>query len=436
MVVFLFIPLVAHAQVDPSLQQIIMEQTLDVVEAQGVAVSAKRSAAPIHSENPPQDGLFYRAEPKPYLLNERHVRSTAPFPREEESALTKTEQADLKVVKDFFFGENGSPDSNIALGLQTGYISGRSIYHISFDNPYEIGGHGESELEWPLNNSLIGLGLELNYKGRASHPTIPNQAGFRFSWFTRIDKRSGSMKDSDWIENDIGYIDYDDDGILNGSDPWAWNNDGLDIFSKSPAELEACNLIDMNYNYNFLVNDVGALGLLVGFYYQYFRFAVYSLDEVGYGPYAGYDDITYKDTQGLKWGLYEIDCQVPYIGASGELNWQDKLSLFLSFGYSSWAMLKDQDTHLYPTAVGGDVDMISKGKTNQAQVYLLNAKGNWRLAPRWLLSLGAAFVSIEAKKTIVQHIYFDGTEVASSDPINERVKSEYWLANLSLKYVF
>jgi outer membrane protease len=421
---FLLIPLAARAQVDPSLQQIIMDQTLDAVEMHGVAV--KTTAPP-----PPPSEL------KPYRLSERTTRKTAPFPREEETALTKTQQSDLSVVKHYIFGENGNPDSNIALGVQTGYITGTSTYHISFDNPIEIGGHTESELEWPLNNALIGIGLELNYKGSVSHPTIPNRAGFRFSWFTRIDQDSGTMKDSDWIENDIGYIDYNDNGALDGSSAWASNHDGLDIFSQSPSKLEACNIIDLNYNYNFLVNDFGALGLLLGYYYQYFRFSVHSLNQVGYGPYGpGPYDQTYQDPDNLKWGEYIIETQVPYFGASGELNWRDKLSLFLSFGYSAWAMLKDEDTHLYPTVTSPDVDMVSNGKTNSADAYLVNVTGNWRLAPRWLLSLGGSFVSVSARKSVVEHFYVDGVEVSSTPPIDETAKSEYWLARLSLKYVF
>ena len=42
-------------------------------------------------------------------------------------------------------------------GFQAAYLKGYTDYHIRFDNPDEYGGHGESKLEFPLDNFLLGI---------------------------------------------------------------------------------------------------------------------------------------------------------------------------------------------------------------------------------------------------------------------------------------
>ena len=45
------------------------------------------------------------------------------------------------------------------IGLETRYSNGDSTYHISFDDTWENGGHGESEVEFPIANTMAGVSL-------------------------------------------------------------------------------------------------------------------------------------------------------------------------------------------------------------------------------------------------------------------------------------
>jgi len=415
--VMLFFPAATYPQVDAAIRQIIVEQTLDMMEV-------KVLSAPAINEN------LSPSQKEQYENIKRQMNPQLSSAREEGASSTG--------FKNFLFGKDAL--ANIALGLQTGDIAGYTKYHISFDNPIEIGGHGESELEWPLSSTLMGIDAAFNYKGnQKSAFSVPNKASLRILWLTRLDEDAGKMKDSDWIENDVGFIDYYDDGTLNGSAFWASNNDGLDIYSKSVAKLDKGDILDLNYTYNFLTNNITGLGIMAGFRYQNFLFSAYSLDQVGYGPYGpGPYDLTFQDTRGLKWGEYKVNSTIPYLGLSSELAWRDKISFLFNFGYSGWVTIRDQDTHLYPTtdeALGMNYDMISKGKSD-GQAYLIDTKGNWRLAPAWLLSLGATFVTINTKGSMQQRQYLDGVLTGESEPIEEKVKSRYWLLSISLKYVF
>jgi len=45
------------------------------------------------------------------------------------------------------------------IGFETRYSNGDSTYHISFDDTWENGGYGESEVEFPLANIMAGVSL-------------------------------------------------------------------------------------------------------------------------------------------------------------------------------------------------------------------------------------------------------------------------------------
>lgn len=327
-------------------------------------------------------------------------------------------------------------------GLQTGYISGNSTYHIGFDNPYAVGGHEESELEWALKNCLLGMDINVNYKMSAKPDETRLMSRFGLSWFTRIGKGSGKIKDSDWIENDIGYIDYIDDYEINDSAGWVTNHPGKDIYSESDVKWDKGYLVDLNYTYNFWPIKSWGIGPFFGYRYQKFGLSAFNLNQIGYGPYTDPAHpeayATYKDTQGRKWLSYMSEYQFPYLGLSSELNWKDKVSLLFNFGYSDWARAKDQDSHLYPTEdeyYGMNHDMISRGKY-KGEAYIMGFKGDLKFWPDWLFSLGTSYVSIDTKGSTRQYDYWDGFLMGETDPIDNKVTSEYWVIDLAAKYIF
>ncbi len=323
----------------------------------------------------------------------------------------------------------------MTFGLESGYINGRTTFQFDFDNDYTVGGHGESELRWPLNNSLIGLGATFNYRMNKDVDDMRDRARMELIWLTRLNEKSGKMLDSDWIENDVGFIDYYDDGILNGSDGWATNHGGKDIYSETVANVDDLGIFDINYTYNFWPKTNWAIGPRLGYRYQEFNFSAHSLEQTGYGPYGDsrYEN-DYIDTQDLKWITYEAKYSIPYIGLSSQLLWQEKFYFLFNFGFSDWVKVKDKDTHLYPTSGTGH-NMVSKGST-EGFAYLYNFQGGWRFDKNWLLSVGATFVNLATKGDLTQYHYYYGVLSSYTTPAPHKVISRYWLADLSLGYHF
>jgi len=419
-IIYFILPAILYAESDYSRRSKVIDDTLILME-QITEARAKPSAA-LKRKN-----LY--AQKKQYVRKEAEL-----YPAEEPRKEIKFAQDIRKDIR-AKFGER----AYAAFGVQAGYIRGDTTYHMSFDNPIEIGGHGESELEWPLSNSLIGINADFNYRQSKKDQDIRDRDRIAFSWFTNINKKSGEMKDSDWIENDVGLIDFSDDGLLNNSAIGAWNNPGKDIYSETNSKLDKGHIFDVNYTHNFWPLENWGIGPQVGYRYQKFSFSAYDLDQVGYGPYGpGFFDQSYKDTRGLKWITYEAKYNIPFFGLNSELTWKNKFFLLFNFGYSGWVSVRDKDTHLYPTEdeqTGINHDMVSKGKT-KGEAYLSGIKGGWRFWPNWLLSAGGSYVDIKAKGSIVQNEYYDGVLWGVSPAIGEKVTSQYWLVDASVRYDF
>jgi hypothetical protein len=148
---------------------------------------------------------------------------------EEEEKLEAEEARSLKAKEEY------KKSLYARVGLETAYFSGHTTYHISFDNSWKYGGHGESRLEFPLNNYLIGLNALVGKKG----PKNPGQdkARLNLRFLMNIDDEAGIMKDSDWIENDTAFE----------KEP----HPGRDSYTESDADIDAL-IFDLNYVYNFL----------------------------------------------------------------------------------------------------------------------------------------------------------------------------------------
>jgi|GEM_PF-1793224 outer membrane protease len=333
-----------------------------------------------------------------------------------------------------FLGEDGF----ISFGLQLARISGQVKYHIMFDNDYSVGGHGESALEWPIHNILSGVlcALGVNSPDYENKPKYKLDMGF---WFKCFSRASGKMKDSDWIQNDKGYIDYNDDGVLNNSANWATNHDGKDIYSESDTNVEALTLLDLDYLYNFLIRPKYTLGVLAGFRYEMFKFSSTSLAQAGYGPYGpGPFDAGYTDTQNLKWCEYAVKTQLPYIGIASSISPWERFTLYFKLGFSQWVRIKDKDVHLYPdtdAVLGANVDMISRGVC-KGKAYLADIVGSCRIDPFWTWNLGFNCININTKGKLKERFYYQGYLLGASDDIDHTVKTSYWMLNSSLVYSF
>ena len=139
------------------------------------------------------------------------------------------------------------------IGLETRYSNGDSTYHISFDDTWENGGHGESEVEFPIANTMAGVSLIAGSR----HEKKPNltKSQFCLTWLEVVTKGAGTMKDSDWIENDAAF----------GEAPHA----GKDLYTESDAQLQG-TIYEIGYTYHFAFNNSLTLGPIIGFRYQEF----------------------------------------------------------------------------------------------------------------------------------------------------------------------
>lgn len=306
------------------------------------------------------------------------------------------------------------------IGPEVRYISGDSTYHISFDNPWAAGGHGESELEWPLDNWFGGI----NYLGgsKGDHNQIKHQLGLRI--LGRINEDAGTMKDSDWIENDA-------------ADPWYYPiHDGKDLYGELDAKLENGLIFDVNYAYNFSIGKNFSIGPMLGYQYKKFKWSGRDLVQRNYGPHAADD---YTDTNGWEWGRYEVTYEMPYIGVNSEILFgkNNQFRVNLNFTYSDWVDVSDKDTHLYPdwdAANPGDYDMISKGDC-EGEAYIARMEASWNFLRNWSLDIGGEYVDIDTEGSLKQRHYIDGTLVGiSSGTIKETVTSSHWSGLLRISY--
>jgi len=317
-------------------------------------------------------------------------------------------------------------DQNIkmTLGLQTGYIKGDSTYRINFPG-------GASELKFPLDSSLYGIYVEVNSK--ASNTDRLDNFRFTLRMLSTMGSNSGKMKDSDWIEDDVGYInwwyDYDDDGLTNGSaaPPFVlWNNPGKDIYSESDTKLDA-NITDFNYIYNFSRAKNVAFGTMIGYRYQKFVYDIRNLQQVGYGPYGpGYFDQTCSESgQVLK---YRVEYSFLYLGLSTDILLGDRLRLNLKAGFSDMVNAADVDDHVLRYK-------ISRGDAS-GSAWLVNLSVDWQLSERLSVQVSGENVDIDTTGAQEQYFYAGSDAGSGYTGIRDKITSSSFIGSLGIQYRF
>ncbi len=319
-----------------------------------------------------------------------------------------------------------------SFGVNSGVINGFTMYRIEFENAWADGGHMESQLVWPLRNVMMGITGQLNYRTSDSTEEDPRSlCSLGVKWQTNVSDGSGHIQDSDWIENDVGFIEDQ----MGAPQPWAWNHPGKDIYSEADTEVDGANIVDVTGTYNLWLTKGIAIAPRIGYRYQKFMFSSYNLDQVGYGPYGPPwpFDQSYLDTQHRQWLKYSTKYRFPYLGLGSEMKWKD-LSLFSHFDYSPWVNVRDADTHLYPTDPFGTT-MVSDGH-HSGRAYIFGFDAGWQFLPNWRLTAGTSYVKIYAAGSYTQRTYIGGILVGVSDPVTARLANKYWLTDASVQYVF
>ena len=253
------------------------------------------------------------------------------------------------------------------IGLKTASLSGKTIYHISFDNPWDYGGHGESELEFPLDNYLVGIDTQIGKEGKG-------HLGCRL--LINIDKDAGVMKDSDWIENDAAF-----------GEP---AHSGKDCYTESDAELSA---IILNFVYVHHFFSKTSLSPILGLRYQRFGYEIY-------GAKGSYWDEPVSIGSNINVLEYEVKYWIPYIGLSSDLSLRKNFNLNLALAYSGWVSVKDEDHHLLR-------DLATKAET-EGNAYLITLNGDWQILPQFELAVGGEYVDEDTagfEKQYVSGVY-------------------------------
>jgi outer membrane protease len=287
------------------------------------------------------------------------------------------------------------------IGPELGYMNGDSTCRISFDEPWESGGHGESELEFPLDNLLVGMSLVAGTRHVKTDQVI-GRFGMTLLVIPTAD--AGIMKDSDWIENDAAY----------GEAPHA----GRDQYTESDAQVKGM-MFDVNYAYHFRCNNSLTVGPLIGFRYQQLEYDVID--------YRGIYWTTPVSREG-KAMEYEVKYRIPYIGLSSGLVFgaNNQFQIHLSLSYSGWAMADDRDDHLlkYKWA-----EADCKG-----DAYLISFDCSWEFRPHWLLGIGAEYVDIDTTGTQYQTYYGGPFAGQTFHDIHDTITSYAWSALFRICY--
>ncbi|MFZ3071792.1 MAG: omptin family outer membrane protease [Thermodesulfobacteriota bacterium] len=287
----------------------------------------------------------------------------------------------------------GPSEMYIKAGVEGRYIAaGETINTISFDNPWMFGGHGESELEFPIkNNFFTGVNLEI---GTLFDGDMVNKPAAKLSvmYLQAVGGDTGVMRDSDWIENDAAF----------GAPMHA----GKDIFTTSDDELVAGRIFDINFIYNFKINEQVTMGPVLGYMYQKFTH-----DVTGCNGYSWIDPAPPVAVNCANETVidFENEQSIPYFGVNSEVFFgdDDKSSISLSLLYSGWVSAAYTDIHRYPPNTPPDIDRHFIGNLD-GDAYIARLNTDWYFSENWLFSVGGEYLEIKTNGKEKQREYTDG----------------------------
>jgi len=298
--------------------------------------------------------------------------------------------------------------SDISFSVLSGNIKGDTTYRIDFPE-------GASQLEFPLGNSLLGLGFNLK---QLIPTTTKHRDGFSLRWWLSQDNESsGKLKDSDWLDDTADITEV------------GQAHPGLDIYSESTAKLSA-RIIDVNYVYTVMPGGKISIGIVFGYLYQNFHYNIYDVTQVGFGPYAAH----YTDSVSGKVLDYEVTYSTPYLGLTTDVLLFETVRLNFQWGYSAMAEAKDTDKHVLRYK-------ISKGDTN-GTANIINLNLEWEIQSQWSLQLNIVNMSIDASGKQSQYWYGNDPVTAGDDTgtfvkgINDKISSTQKIVAMGIRYRF
>ena len=310
-------------------------------------------------------------------------------------------------------------DSTAALhiDLDGSYVKGRTINHMSFDNSWAAGGHGESELEFPVANYFYGLRLEAVEEDASVAGGV--RASLAYSYRRAVSGYAGTMKDSDWIENDLAIC-----GVRCSA-----NTPGRDLYSESDDDLERGVHTEISYTYYGAVGPTISVGAVFG----YSRFELFHKVTGGSGVYWD-TPVTFADATVI---TFDVDHRMPYVGLTSVYRPAAAATFELSVLYSDWVSVDYVDTHLYPDWDAANApnnrDRRFVGST-EGDGYVVRGKGEWRVSGGFALYLAADYTDMTTAGGQNQETYLNGVLVGfNTGLVYTTVDSEYWSFTVGIK---
>lgn len=246
-------------------------------------------------------------------------------------------------------------DTYLNLGLDFGYIHGNTAKDFN---------HHTSELEFPMDNWMVGGSLGLGWKDLAFNTEI---------WAPLEEDAGFKMKDKDWI-----------DGVLVS-------------YTKSRADMDAI-IWDSNLRYDFYKNTIPKnikvftflraaeikIGALLGYRYERFDFDMYDL-------YYDVDLLGGRQGQTLYQGqkvlTYKIKYSLPYLGLATDIS-HKKGGVSMNIKYAISPTAEDVDNHLLRgLTFYADYD-------KDREVFMGSIFAFWKFTKNWKLKVGVDGVSI------------------------------------------
>ncbi|MCK5706723.1 MAG: omptin family outer membrane protease [Candidatus Aureabacteria bacterium] len=276
------------------------------------------------------------------------------------------------------YSQEISKDLSFAFDIGTSSVTGNNTYDFNYDEINSVLGeiNSRSILEWDIDNYMLDLGMQAGYM---------NQYFFQFEYSTSVSEGTVSMRDRDWLKNDIINYFY------------------VPLMSDTTSDVESnANIYDLRFMWRIprLMNfDNLRVRLSVGYLKQKWD-GYKAMNVVGFQRGLLTSDgslVNFDLTSETPYVTYEVEHKIPYFGIGFDFDPNEKLNVSLGVDLSSMAQTKDKDDH------------AARGKITEtdAEGSFISFKGeaSWNFYKNMMLALTFESITIKTEGEQTQTWY-------------------------------